>query len=610
MMEFPYGIADFRRIRQQGLVYVDRTGHIRDGERLGSILVFLRPRRFGKSLWLQTLANYYDLRRAGEFGEIFGGLAIGENPTPNANRYFVLQWNFSTVDPGGSVGEIAENLREHVCSRAKNFAADYEGFLPAAVECEGSSAAVLESILRVVRQTPYKLYLLIDEYDNFINEVMVRDIETYEALIEADGPYKQLFKSVKSATEGQGMERVFVTGVSPVALNDLTSGFNNAKNVSLDASLGALCGFRDEEICGQLELIAGERGLSNGDVESALDTMRTWYNGYLFTEGPPEGVPYDRSKDLVYNPINTLYFLEHLLRWGVPPTKLQDENLRTDRGKLAFLGRTSAGTGVIEKITEGHGEIKVPRLEESFSVADLTKGLEKDQGIVASFLYYLGLLTLAPSDDASIRLRVPNLVMEKLFLDRMLRVYLPESEEGYEAREIAMRFFQDGDLGPLLGFFENRLLPVLSNRDRGAPAKNPEQSGSGVNETTVKTLFLSMLFDDMRYVIHFEPELDQRYADLCLLVRPEMSRRGYFDLLFEFKLIRQNDLGKKGQELKEMDKASLRKLPKVKTAFSEARKQAAYYRAALERRYGAELDLRCYVVVMVGLVRMLGEELS
>ncbi len=140
-MRFPYGIADFRRIRRERRVYVDRTSHIRDVEDLGDTLVFLRPRRFGKSLWLQTLANYYDLRRADEFEQLFGDLAIGREPTPLANRYFVLQWNFSTVDPSGGVGKIAASLREHVSARAKVFAREYQEHLPAPIEAGGSSGS-------------------------------------------------------------------------------------------------------------------------------------------------------------------------------------------------------------------------------------------------------------------------------------------------------------------------------------------------------------------------------------------------------------------------------------------------------------------------------------
>lgn len=598
MIQFPYGIADFRRIRQQGMVYVDRTVHIRDGEDLGQTLVFLRPRRFGKSLWLQTLASYYDLRRSDEFEELFGGLAIGRSPTPLRNRYFVLQWNFSNVDPSGGVEQIADSLREHVAVRAKVFASEYENHLPAAVSTDGSPAAILAGLLAAVSETPYRLYLLIDEYDNFINEVMVQDVETYHALLGGDGPYKQLFKSVKSATEGQGLERVFITGISPVALNDLTSGFNIAENVSLEPALGGLCGFRDQEIGELLEGVAAERRLSAEIVDQAARTMRTWYNGYRFARNEGE---------LVYNPTNALYFLKHLSRHGAPPESLHDENLRTDRGKLAFVARTVAGAGVVERLTEGDGEIDIPRLEASFSMEDLTARLAKDRGAVASFLYYMGLLTL--TRGTSNRLRVPNLVVEKLFLDRLLEIYLPGLDDSYEAREIAMGFFRDGNLRPLLGFFEEKLLPVFSNRDRGASPRRPGESGGGVNETVVKALFLSMLFDDTRYVTHSELEIERSYADLCLLVRPEMRGQGFFDLLFEFKLVRRKALTRSGQELRAMDEPALRQLPGVAKAFSEARGQAECYRTALVRRQG-ELDLRTYVVVVVGMERALGEEVT
>ncbi len=596
MIHFPYGIADFRRIRQQGMVYVDRTAVIRDLERLGSILVFLRPRRFGKSLWLQTLANYYDLRRKNLLEELFGGLAIGRRPTPLAHRYFVLQWNFSNVDASGSVEQIAASLKRHVSYQVEAFASDYDDYLGAAVKFDNTPDAVLASLLSAVRKTPHKLYLLIDEYDNFVNEVMAKDIGAYHALFDNDGPFKQLFKSVKSATEGQGLERVFITGVSPVALNDLTSGFNIAEDVSLEPALGCLCGFRQQEIGDLLDKVAAERSLTPVAINQAASIMRNWYNGYRFSQS---------VGDLVYNPTNVLYFLKSLYLHGVPPEKLHDENLRTDRGKLAFVARTAAGSGVVEELTESDsGTVTISRLEASFSLDDLTARLAKDRGAVTSFLYYMGLLT---QTDVPFQLRIPNLVVRKLFLDRLLEIFLPDMADISGAQEIAMGLFQDGDLRPLLAFFETKLLPVLSNRDRGAPPQRPGHSGSGVNETVIKTLFLSILFADTYYRALSEPELEKGYADLCLLVRPEMRRYRFFDLLFEFKLVRRKQLKKKAQELRAMDDAALRELPAVAEAFAEARDQATRYRVALLQREG-ELNLRTYAVVAVGLERMLGEE--
>ncbi len=428
---------------------------------------------------------------------------------------------------------------------------------------------------------------------------MAKDVETYRALFDLAGPYKQLFKSVKNATEGQGLERVFVTGVSPVALNDLTSGFNTAEDVSLKPELAALCGFRETELRSLLESIAEERELEPEAVDEALGTMRTWYNGYRFAQGKAE---------LLYNPTNVLYFLKHFYFYGTPPEQLRDENLRTDRGKLAFLARTAAGAGVIEQLTEaGEGTVEVTELEASFSLDDLTARMEKDPDAVASFLYYMGLLTLA---DAPFRLRIPNLVVRKLLLDRLLEIFLPDVGDSSGARKVAMRLFRDGDLGPLAAFFEKKLLPVLSNRDRGAAARSPGFAGSGVNEMVVKSLFLSILFEDTYYQVFSEPELEKTYADLCLLVRPEMRRYGFFDLLFEFKLVRRAELGKRGVELAAMDEAALAELPKVAKALTEAGQQAKRYCRALSRRHGEKLNLRAYVVVAVGLERILGQEVE
>jgi hypothetical protein len=598
MIEFPYGIADFHSIRRDRMVYVDRTAHIREMERLGRVLVFLRPRRFGKSLWLRTLATYYDLRYVDDFEEIFGGLAVHRQPTPLANRYFVLQWNFSRVTSRGDVEAIAESLRGHVVSRAKSFMSDYRDHLKDPVETGGSPESVLDSLLSAVRQTPYRLYLLIDEYDNFVNELMAKDIKTYRALFDAGGPFKELMKSVKDSTEGLGLERVFVTGVSPVALNDLTSGFNTAEDVSLKAPLAGLCGFYEEDLRRLFQLVAEERQMSPREVETMIDMMRVWYNGYRFNED---------VDDVVYNPTNALFFLKAFYLDGKPPRALHDANLCTDQGKLAFLAHTAAGSGVIEELTEGSGEIEIPQLLGSFSLDDLTARLTRDPDAVASFLYYMGLLTLS---DTPGRLRVPNLVVRKLFLDRLLEVFLPDLADSSEARRVAMRFFQDGDLEPLLAFFEEKLLPVLSNRDQGAPPRQGVGGGSGVNEMVLKALFLSILFDDQRFVVHSELEVDRGYADLCLLVRPETKRPGAFDLLFEFKLVRRKKLKQSGEALRAMDEMALRRLPAVAKAFEEARGQTERYRTALVKQRGTGSELRSYVVVAVGLERVLGEEVT
>ncbi|RME05333.1 MAG: AAA family ATPase, partial [Deltaproteobacteria bacterium] len=173
-MKFPYGLCDFRRIIGEGYFYVDRTDHIRRLEAAGETLLFLRPRRFGKSLLLSMLENYYDVARAGAFEDLFGHLAIGKEPTPLHSRYFILTWDFSCVDPQGSLPEIKRSLFGHINASIEAFVLDYQERLahPIAIDPENPLRS-LKSLLAVVRQTPYRLYLLIDEYDNFANEVMM-----------------------------------------------------------------------------------------------------------------------------------------------------------------------------------------------------------------------------------------------------------------------------------------------------------------------------------------------------------------------------------------------------------------------------------------------------
>ncbi|MEA3638531.1 MAG: AAA family ATPase, partial [Lamprobacter sp.] len=249
-MKFPYGTADFHAIRCEGYYYADRTDRIRTLEEAGKQLLFLRPRRFGKTAWLTTLENYYDLARAAEFDALFGPLAIGQNPTARRNQYFVLRWDFSMVDASGNLAEIRQALHDHLNSQAKGFLLHYRTQLGrtdfGASEFglrEDNGLVALTSVVNAARASGHDLYLLIDEYDNFANELMHGRRADYDALVSGEGLLKTLFKAVKSLASGQGIDRVFITGVSPVVLADISSGYNVSENISLDARFIDLCGF-------------------------------------------------------------------------------------------------------------------------------------------------------------------------------------------------------------------------------------------------------------------------------------------------------------------------------------------------------------------------------
>ena len=216
-MKIPYGIADFYSLRTEDHLYVDRSDRIAVTEDLGKSLLFLRPRRFGKSLWLSTLANYYDLRTAGEHQRLFGDLAVGETPTPLARRYFVMRWDFSKIDPdpppwgvnanvGSRIERLGNELRGYLNTTIRVFQRDYRGHLPEILELAEDPFHNFEELLSVIRETPYRLYLLIDEYDNFANEILTDDEEVYHQLVKSDGPFKYLFKWVKGLMAGAGLD--------------------------------------------------------------------------------------------------------------------------------------------------------------------------------------------------------------------------------------------------------------------------------------------------------------------------------------------------------------------------------------------------------------------
>ena len=236
-MKFPYGISDFNTLISEGYFYVDRTDRIPLIEQAGKQLLFLRPRRFGKSLLLNLLANYYDLAKADQFESLFGALKIGSNPTPKHNQYFVMTWDFSAVLPMGSTAELPAKLYNYLNARMQRFLDNYTEWLSGSkkVELHETDALVsFEHLLAAVSQTDYQLYLFLDEYDNFANEVMaaqVREEPRYAKLVYGEGLLKSVFKNLKIAATDNGLDRVFITGVSPVVMADMSSGYNVATNI-------------------------------------------------------------------------------------------------------------------------------------------------------------------------------------------------------------------------------------------------------------------------------------------------------------------------------------------------------------------------------------------
>jgi hypothetical protein len=585
-MKFPYGLSDFSTLIQDGYWYRDRTDRLASIEDAGRQLIFLRPRRFGKSLLLSMLEHYYDLNHAAQFETLFGGLAVGRDPTPLRNQYYVMKWDFSLVPSHGEVADIEAALHQHLNDCIKDFAERYREQLPDEIRIHPDNAlSSWRSALTAVSQTPHKLYLLIDEYDNFANEVLMADRDgsrdRYQALLYGEGLLKTVFKSVKAAAGGMGLDRVFITGVSPVVLSDMTSGYNVGEHIDQDPVFNDLCGFTEAEVETVLIRLPTEAG--DWSPGEALATMRTFYNGYRFSP---------RATTSLYNPTLCLYFFKALQREGGAPESLLDENLAMDRGKLTYIARLPHGESLLIEALSGDDRVIIPQLARRFGVEDVLAAV-KDQPFMASLLYHFGILTLSGRDAlGQLSLKIPNLVARSLYVERLRERWLPGYEERERTQANRVRLYRQGELEPLCNFIESHYFSVLSNRDY-----------RWTNELLVKFAFLTLLFDDRLYMAVSELETGRGYADLALIVRPEMRCYAALDLLLEFKYLSLKELGLSGEQVRAQSRETLAALPTVAAKLDEAAAQAADYGAILRERHGLK-DLRAFAVVALGLERL------
>ncbi len=594
-MKFPYGVSDFYKLITEGYYYVDRTAAIPLIEQAGDALLFLRPRRFGKSLLLSLLENYYDVNKANDFERLFGHLAIGQRPTPLHNRYLVMRWDFSGVAPRLDVDAMVQSIHNHINGCFDIFLSRYRHLFAAPVELHDADAMrSFHSILAAVRQTPYKLYLLIDEYDNFANEVLMggqpHSQQRYEALVFGEGEFKTVFKNVKSALGGLGLDRVFIVGVSPVVIHDVTSGFNIAENIYLRDEFSGLCGFTQTETDAMAQQIMTECQITPQRAQEVIELLRVFYNGSCFRL---------ERQESIYNPTAIFYFLKHFQRTCDSPRRLLDSNLAPDHQKIAYVAGLPNGAEVILNALDESTPLTIAELQERFGLRDMLAEA-KTTTFMTSLLYYLGVLTLNDlSEHGELRLRIPNLVIQGLYAGQLAEFLLPDARDRDAGTKAAEALYQRGDLQPLCDFIEQKVFPIFDNRDYVQ-----------ANELTVKTAFLTQLFNDTFYVMDSEPALARTYADLPMILRPEMRRFQLLDILIEFKFIRPNILARSGADLRQMEAGALLALAPVQEQKAEAERQLRRYGNALTKKYGDRLRLRMYTVIATGFERLTWVEVA
>ncbi len=520
MIKIPYGESHFSRIVSENLFYIDRTNFIQQLETGNSSYIFyLRPRRFGKSLFVSMLHHYYGLEHKPNFEKLFGKLAIGKNPTPLANQYLVLKFEFSrinTTTAESTTEGFLFNTRQGVHLFLKEYETYFKEEQKQEILAEKSPAELIKKLFEYHKynKIPYAIYVLIDEYDHFANELISFNFPLFILMIGRNGFVRKFYESIKTATGDGIVQRLFVTGVSPITLDSLTSGFNIATNLTLNKRFHQMLGFEEREVKDLLIQIGVKKGILN----KTLSDLKAWYNGYLF---------HPEAKNKVYNPDMVLYFAQEYQQSGAYPEKLLDINIASDYGKIKQLfsiqGKEKEHIQVLETLIEKGKIDKIVvnqfNFERPFTQSDLV-----------SLLFYMGFLTIKKRDLGAYDFHFPNFVIEQLYAEYFVNILqqyyeLPINNENIDSA--IRKMANTGDPQP---FFEQVKLILKTQSTRDA---------QHFNEGALKAIFISLLFQQQFYYIHSEYESEWQYVDVFL-----ETITGYkpkYEVAFELKYIKKSN---------------------------------------------------------------------
>lgn len=496
--EIPYGMADFTSVREQNRYYVDKTMYIPLLESQANYLILIRPRRFGKSLLLSMLRAYYDLSQKERFQQLFGDLWIGQNPTSLQGTYQILYLDFSKI--GGSIDELPEKFDAYSAVQLDDFLNRYREYYTDEFISRFNAAKKGLDKLHILdaeaRRLGYPLYLIIDEYDNFTNVILnEHGNEIYHAITHASGFYRDAFKNYKGM-----FDRIFMIGVSPVTLDDLTSGFNIGWNISTNPLFNQMLGFSEEDVR-QMFRYYEEAGHLQGDIEEMIQEMKSWYDNYCFARQ-------SLNDSKMFNCDMVLYYLRNRIQLGQSPEQMIDPNTRTDYNKmkrLIQLDRLDGDRkGVIRQIAE-EGKI-LTNLFNSFSADQITK-----QEIFPSLLFYYGMLTIIGTRGNLTVLGIPNTNVRKQYYEYILEEY--QKQHYINLTEVEILFSDmafDGQWEPALTFIAN------------AYKNNSSVRSSIEGERNIQGFFTAYLSVNAYYLTTPEVELNHGFCDMFLM--PDLQR--------------------------------------------------------------------------------------
>ncbi|NDO61502.1 AAA family ATPase [Bacteroides caecimuris] len=456
----PYGMMNFAVIRRDDCYYVDKTRFIPMIEEADKFFFFIRPRRFGKSLTINMLQHYYDILAKDKFEALFGDLYIGKHPTRDRNSYLVLYLNFS-----GIVGELhnyRKGLDAHCQTMFDYFCDIYADYLPKGIkeELDKKEGAVeqFEYLFTECNKTNQRIYLFIDEYDHFTNAILsdIESLHRYTDETHGEGYLRAFFNKIKAGTYSS-IERCFITGVSPVTMDDLTSGFNIGTNYSLTPEFNEMIGFTEEEVRQMLTYYSTTSPF-NHSVDELIEIMKPWYDNYCFAEEC-------YGKTTMYNSNMVLYFVKNYIQRGKAPREMVEDNIRIDYEKLRMLIRKDKefahDASIIQTlVSEGYvtGELK-----KGFPAVNIT-----NPDNFVSLLYYFGMLTISGTYEGRTKLTIPNQVVREQIYTYLLSTY-NEAElnfSSYEKNELASGLAYRGDWKAYFGYIADCLKRYTSQRDK------------------------------------------------------------------------------------------------------------------------------------------------
>ena len=529
MKKLPYGISDYERIVENEYYYIDKTMYIEKLENLPEpYIMFLRPRKFGKTLFTSTIENYYDINKKEKFQELFGETYIGKNPTKLKNSYYILRFNFSGIDTTNEETTI-KGFKEKVISSIKMFIEKYK--LDFYINPEDEPENILNNLVKAfnIQKADKKIYVIIDEYDHFANELLGFKTNHFKNLVSKNGKVRKWYEILKEGTESV-VDRIFITGVAPITLDSLTSGFNISSDKTKDERFNEMIGFTENE----LKKLMNDQNINEEKQEEILPIMRQNYDGYKF-------LLYGKEK--IYNSNMCLYFLNNYIELGRVPEELVDVNIASDYNKIGnmlSLCKNENRINIIEKTVLGE---KLP--------TKITQKFNPEIGFgereLLSMLYYLGYLTIVGEKLGKVELKVPNQVMKEIYaeyflelIERETKLKIEENEYDKILQEIAI----EGKMDAFVKTVE-RYLKNLSNRDY-----------ERFNEKYVKLLFYSIAMNFDIYDVKSEMEIERGYSDLVLSPREEQKSKGYYSIIIEFKYLKKEE----EKKLKNMQKEAKEQL--------------------------------------------------